>query len=153
VRAVLSYVVAIERDHLVVVLVNPRVANVLQLSRILPLKLKRRGVETRIILEGSEDSPRTVDPALLKALARAMHWFEKLATCQVSSLAEIARREGLPKRYVERLTKLAFLAPHIVEAVVEGRAPTHINLQMLMDGRFDLSPVWSEQQGQIGHRG
>ncbi len=117
----------------------------MHLSRLLPLKMKRRDVETRIVLEGSTDTPRNVEPALLKAIARATQWVDQLATGQVRSLAEVSRREGLPKRYVERITKLAFLAPRIIEAVVEGRASTHINLQMLMDGRFELSPEWSEQ--------
>ncbi len=126
------------------------IANVLHLLRLLPLKMKRRGVETRIILEGCEDTPRKVDPALLKAIARATQWFEELATGRVRSLADMARREGLPKRYVERLTKLAFLAPRIVEAVIEGRGAADLNLQMLMDGRFELSPEWSEQQRQLG---
>ncbi len=98
------------------------IANVLHLSRLLPLRMKRRGVETRIILEGCEDTPRNVDPALLKAIARATQWFEELASGKVRSLAEVARREGLPKRYVDRLTKLAFLAPRIVEDVPEARA-------------------------------
>ncbi|MDO8432066.1 MAG: recombinase family protein [Candidatus Binatus sp.] len=124
-------------------------ANVLHLSRLVPLTMKRRGVETRIILEGCEDSSRNVDPALLKAIARATQWFEELASGQVRSLAEIARRDGLPKRYVERLTKLAFLAPRIVDAVVEGCAAPGLSLQMLMDGRFELSAEWREQQRQL----
>ena len=126
------------------------IANVLHLSRLLPLRMKRRGVETRIILEGCEDTARNVDPALLKAIARATQWFEEMAAGQVRSLAEIARRDGLPKRYVERLTKLAFLSTRIVEAVVEGRAPADLSLQMLMDGRFELSPEWGQQQRQLG---
>jgi len=124
-------------------------ANVLQLSRILPLKMKRRGVETRIILEGCDNAPRSVDPALLKALARATQWFDELAARQVRSLAEVARREGLPKRYVERLAKLAFLAPRIVETAVEGHPEAGLSLQMLMDGRFEPSLEWSEQQRQL----
>ncbi|MDO8432458.1 MAG: recombinase family protein [Candidatus Binatus sp.] len=127
------------------------IASAIHLSRLLPLRMKRRGVETRLILEGCEDAPRTVDPALLKAIARATQWFEELAAGQVSSLAEVARRDGLPKRYVERLTKLAFLAPRIVDAVVEGRAAAGLSLQMLMDGRFELSPEWKEQLRQLAH--
>ena len=83
---------------------------------------------------------------MLKALARARAWFEEVASGRVSSLAEIARREGLRKRYVARLTKLAFIAPSIAEAIVEGRTPIGVNLQMLMDGRVKLAPCWSEQQ-------
>jgi DNA invertase Pin-like site-specific DNA recombinase len=43
--------------------------SVLSLSRFLPLKMKRRGVETRIIIAADNDLPRKVDPALLKAVA------------------------------------------------------------------------------------
>jgi len=56
----------------------------------------------------------------------------------------IARREGLGKRYVARLTKLAFIAPLLAEAIAEGRALVGVNLQMLMDGRLELAPGWSE---------
>jgi ParB-like chromosome segregation protein Spo0J len=108
--------------------------------------MRRRGVELRLILNGRTDEQRQVDPALLKALVRARSWFEQVASGRVGSLAEIARREGLRKRYVARLTKLAFIAPSIAEAIAEGRAPIGVNLQMLMDGRVKLAPCWSEQQ-------
>jgi hypothetical protein len=62
------------------------------------------------------------------------------------SLIEIARREGLPKRYVTRLARLAFVSPMVAEAVAAGRAPAGINLQMLMDGRLALAPDWKDQQ-------
>jgi hypothetical protein len=52
------------------------------------------------------------------------------------SLVEVARREGLAKRYVTRLTKLAFVSPAFVEAIAEGEARYGANLQMLMDGRI-----------------
>ena len=87
----------------------------------------------------------------MRAIARATQWFEELASCQAGSLAEVARRERLPKRYVERLTKLAYLAPRSVQAVVEGRGTAGLSLQMLMDGRFELSPDRSDQQRQLAH--
>jgi hypothetical protein len=46
--------------------------------------------------------PRKADPALLKAVARARHWFEEIDSDRVRS-AEVARREGLQKGYVGRL--------------------------------------------------
>jgi len=116
------------------------------LSHFVPMTMKRRGVELRLILEGRDDEPGEVDAALVKALARARAWFEEVTAGRVGSLAEIARREGLRKRYVTRLTKLAFVAPPIAEAIAAGRAPIGINLQMLMDGRLKLGPCWSEQQ-------
>jgi hypothetical protein len=83
---------------------------------------------------------------LLKALARARGWFAEVASGKVASLAAIARREGLRKRYVTRLTKLAFVAPAIAEAIAGGRVLNGVNLQMIMDGRLELAPCWFEQQ-------
>ena len=118
---------------------------VLHLFRFVPLKVKRRGVEMRLIINGG-DEPRKPDRALLKALARARGWFDELASGRVRSLLEIARREGLAKRYVTRLTKLAFVSPAFVEAIAEGEAPYGANLQMLMDGRIALSIGWDSQE-------
>src|SRR5207244_4239905 len=58
------------------------------------------------------------------------------------------------KRYVARLTKLAFIAPSIADAIAEGRAPIGINLQMLMDGRLDLGCLLQASylgSGRISH--
>ena len=117
----------------------------LHLFRFVPSKVKRRGVEMRLIINGGNE-PSKPDPALLKAFARARGWFEELATGRVRSLVEIARREGLPKRYVTRLTKLAFVSPAFVEAIATGEVSSETNLQMLMDGRAALQPGWNDQE-------
>jgi site-specific DNA recombinase len=118
---------------------------VLHLVGFVPLKVKRRGVEMRLIINGG-DEPRKPDPALLKAFARARGWFEELASGRVRSLVEIARREGLAKRYVTRVTKLAFVSPTFVAAIAVGNTPLGTNLQMLMDGRVALPIGWEGQE-------
>ncbi len=110
------------------------------------MKVKRRGVEMRIVVAGQLQAPQPVDAALLKAIARARCWFEEIASGRVQSLVEIARREGLPKRYVTRLIRLAFVSPVVAEAVAAGHAPPGINLQMLMDGPQPLPLDWKDQQ-------
>jgi len=132
--------------NLPVVRVGPEPKGIVALSHFLPMRIRRRGVELRLILDGHFRQPPQVDPALLKALARARTWFEELTSGTAASLAEIARREGLRKRYIARLTKLAFIAPAIAEAIATGRTPIGVNLQMLMDGRLPLAPCWREQQ-------
>jgi site-specific DNA recombinase len=121
---------------------------VLHLFRFVPLTVKRRGIEMRLIING--DEPRKPDPALLKAFARARGWFEELASGRVRSLVEIARREGLAKRYVTRLAKLAVISPAFIEAIAEGEVPAEINLQMLMDGRLELPVDWTAQKTAAG---
>jgi hypothetical protein len=106
--------------------------------------MKRRGVETRIIMTEGDDLPRKVDPALLKAVARSKAWFEELASGRVRSLTDIARREKIAPRYVERLSRLSFAAPRIVEAICQGRQPADLNAETLLN-RIDLPLEWSAQ--------
>ncbi len=93
------------------------------LARLFPMQLKRRGVELRLIVGDHNRSAAIVDLSLLKAVARAHRWFDEISTGRARSLAAIAAREGLAVRYVGRLIRLAFLAPEIVESIVEGRQP------------------------------
>ena len=121
----------------------------LDLSCFVPLRIKRRGVESRIIIAAGDDLPRKVDPALLKAVARSRGWFEELASGSVRSLAEIARRESISVRYVERLSRLAFTAPSIVEAICRGHQPAELNAETLLN-RIDLPLEWPAQLKAIG---
>jgi site-specific DNA recombinase len=111
--------------------------------------MRRRGVETRIIMAAGDDLPRNVDPALLKAVARSRGWFEELAFGQVRSLTDIARREKIAPRYIERLSRLSFVAPRIVEAICQGRQPADLSADTLLN-RIDLPLEWSAQVNALG---
>ena len=126
-----------------------RTNSIFNLSRFVPLRMKRRGVETRIIMAEGDDLPWKVDPALLKAVARAKAWFEELASGRVRSLTDIARREKIAPRYVERLSRLSLVAPRIVEAVCQGRQPTDLSAETLLN-RIDLPLEWSAQLDALG---
>jgi hypothetical protein len=126
-----------------------RTNSIFNLSRFLPLRMKRRGVETRIIMTEGEDLPRKVDPALLKAVARSKSWFEELASGQVRSLTDIARREKIAPRYVQRLSRLSFVAPRIVEAICQGRQPADLSAETLLN-RINLPLEWSAQLNSLG---
>ena len=125
--------------------------SILDLSRFVPLKMKRRGVETRIIIAAGDEPARKVDSALLKAVARARVWFDELASGRVRSLAEIARNEDVGKRYVERLSRLAFVPPVIVEAICQGQQPAELNAETLLN-RIDLPLEWPAQRHALGIR-
>jgi site-specific DNA recombinase len=120
----------------------------LPLSRLVPVQMKRRGVEMRIVLEG-DSTPSRVDLPLLKAVARARRWAEELVSGKVQSVNELARREKLNGRSVRRLLPLGFLAPRIVEAIAEGRQPVDLTLEALTR-RIDLPLLWSAQHRALG---
>jgi hypothetical protein len=115
------------------------------IARSFPMQLKRRGVELRLIVGDHNRSVAIVDLPLLKAVARAHRWFDELRTGKASSLAAIAARERLAVRYVGRLIRLAFLAPDIVESIVEGRQPTTLSAEALTR-RVELPLSWCLQR-------
>ena len=122
----------------------------LLLTRQVPLKVKRRGVELRLIIGAGSGSSPKVDSTILKAIARAHRWFDDLVSGRSASMVEIGRREGVSKPYISRMIRLAFLAPAIVERIVEGRQPPELTAQVLSTGRGDLPLNWSDQEKLLG---
>jgi hypothetical protein len=119
--------------------------NELALARFVPMRMKRRGVEMRLIIDGDSTSTARVDLPLLNATARAYRWSNDLLAGRARSIAEIARREHLTARHVRRVMRLAFLAPRIVKAIAEGRQPADLTT-LAMTQRIELPPLWSAQQ-------
>jgi hypothetical protein len=119
------------------------------ISRELPIQLRRRGVEMRLVIESPGSSPSRQDLVLLKAIARASRWFEALATRQARSVAELAEREGVNERYIRGLLHLAFLAPEVVEAIAQGNQPSELTTKALLT-RIDLPLNWQAQQQALG---
>ena len=106
---------------------------------------KRRGVATKLVLPGlaQQNHSSRCDPALIKAIARGRAWFEELATGRARSLEELAKRDGITRRYIRRLVNLAFLSPELVEAMLQGRQPADLTATRL--SALDLPLDWTEQ--------
>jgi site-specific DNA recombinase len=102
----------------------------LRLTHLVPLQMKRRGIETRLVLPGEMQAPRT-DPALLRALARGYQWFGELAAGTAVSTRQIAAREGMSDSYVRHMVPLALLAPAIVESICAGRQGVCLSAERL----------------------
>ncbi len=111
-----------------------------------PVEMRRCGVETRFVIPGAADrASRQVDPALVKAVARGRLWFDQIATGAGQSIAALAAQKGVTPRYVSRLLPLAFLAPDIVERILDGRQPIDLTAEALT--RSDSLPfAWSAQR-------
>ena len=122
----------------------------LNLTRLIPLQMRRRGIEMKFVVNGdSKASPRT-DPALLKMIVRAHCWFEDLVSGHAASMVEIGNREKVRKRYVSRIIRLAFLAPDIVEQIVKGCQPPELTAESLLKDRAQLPLSWESQQRMLG---
>jgi site-specific DNA recombinase len=81
---------------------------------------------------------------LLEAIAKARLWLDGLIAGRFTSTAEIALHERCSERAVRITLSLAFLAPPIVKAAVEGRLPYGLTASS-----FSELPILWEDQLQI----
>lgn len=117
----------------------------LRMTRLVQLQMRRRGVETRLVLPGEAVvAPRT-DPALLRALARGHQWFGELAAGTAGSTKQIAAREGVSDSYVRHLVPLALLAPAIVDCICAGRQSVCLSAERLKT-QAGVPIEWAAQQ-------
>ena len=75
------------------------------IARLVPIQIRWRGVEMRLVIEGSGAPAGRSDLALLKAVVRARQQSEDLLTGRAQSVAEIAERTGVGARYVRRFAE------------------------------------------------
>ncbi len=114
-----------------------------------PYKIKRRGVETRLIVSNEiTERPSRPDPALIRAVAKAFVWNNLLLSGDVISGRSIARSENVTPRYIYKLLPLAHLAPDIVTAICEGRQPQDLTLDTLVYS--DMPARWEDQRRKFG---
>lgn len=116
-----------------------------------PVTLRRRGVETKLIIDGP-DGPNTAphpDIALIKVIAQAHRWKDDILSGRFPTLRTLARTYDKDERYVARLLPLAFLAPRIVDATLAGEHPIDLTAQDLVTLN-DMPPDWSVQATKLG---
>lgn len=111
-------------------------------------ELRRIGKEKRLIVaaQGSKANP---DVALIKAIVRANKWFEMLKSRKVESISDLARNEDVQRTYPSRLIPLAFLAPDITGAILEGTQPIDLTLDQLL-ASMPLPLEWDAQRAALG---
>ena len=112
-----------------------------------PLVIRRRpGRKTVVtpVRDGGEAViPTPPDPALVKALARAFRYRRLLDEGWYASISEMAAGERIERGYLGSLLRLTLLAPDVVEAVLDGRHPSGLDLPRLL-APFPVE--WSAQR-------
>jgi hypothetical protein len=81
---------------------------------------------------GAAPTRTRADPALVKAVARAIRYQRMLDEGRYASISEMASGEWIERGYLGTLLRLTLLAPDIVEAILDGRQPAAVTLPALM---------------------
>jgi site-specific DNA recombinase len=83
---------------------------------------------------------------LVRAIARGRRWLDEIVSGSVTDVQQIAARQKCSVRQVNMTISLAFLAPGLVTAAVEGRLPRGIGVERLRDAPAE----WSQQYEALG---
>ncbi|MDB5446188.1 MAG: hypothetical protein JWQ97_1505 [Phenylobacterium sp.] len=92
--------------------------------------------------------PAEPDRQLLKALAQAHAGLETRSASPTGSPAQWRHAQSVPESYLRRIIGLAFLAPDIQRAMLEGRQPAGLTAQQLM--RRGVPLAWADQREALG---
>ena len=112
-----------------------------------PAQLKRTGKEMKFIVEGDREE-RTADPSLARLFVRAHMLARRLAENPGSTLEDVAAQENMGGPYAARVSRLNYLAPDIVSAILDGKQPVDLTANKLMaDTRFPLD--WRAQRAAL----
>jgi hypothetical protein len=82
---------------------------------------------------------------LIAAIARGRLWLSEIED-GIATIEGIALRETCSKRHVHMTISLAFLAPDLVRAAIDGRLPQGVGVARL----FEAPVVWSRQHQMLG---
>ncbi len=116
----------------------------------LELHLRRSGGMVHLVVppnESTAPAARHPKAALIKAVARAHGWYEKVLQGKAVDMRSLARQAGLTERYIGKVFACAFLAPDIIESILDGRQPSHLTFDRLC---HDVPLSWAEQRSQFG---
>jgi len=121
-----------------------------RLTLSVPIQFKRRAGRKQVTLpNGQPGLPRPWDTAatsLQLALARGYKWLAMLESGEVSTLTEIAKKEGIDNSYVSRMVNLTTLAPDIINAILLNQLPDHLTL---FDLAVDPPSLWEDQRKRL----
>jgi site-specific DNA recombinase len=116
-----------------------------------PVRLRRAGKEVRMVIDHIDPFAPTPkpDPSLIKAISRAHRFHDLLIKRNARRFADLAKSEKLHRSYFSQVLRLAYLAPDITAAILEGRQPEGLTATLLI-GNPRLPLSWQEQRTALG---
>ena len=103
-----------------------------------------------MLIDGAEPfATAKPDARLIKLLIRACRFGITLVDGDGVSFAELAKREGVSRSYFTRLVRLSYLAPDIIQAILDGRQPRDLTADKLL-AHSRLPLTWHEQRTVLG---
>ncbi|MDP2751124.1 MAG: hypothetical protein Q8O31_00740 [Rhodocyclaceae bacterium] len=137
---------------------HPLQDGTIKMTTFVPLQFSKRGGKKVVVGLAGVDQPVSIhapmpaispcqDVSLLKTLGRCYYWQHLLDSGAMADSKEIAVKEGLNKITVNETLRLAFLAPDIAQAVLEGTLVRTASRFLFLRGSLPLD--WEEQRKKV----
>jgi hypothetical protein len=118
-----------------------------------PITVLAEGGRRREIIVPTSAAPQDSRPIraetrakLVASIARGRRWLDEIVAGTVTDVEQIAARESCSVRKVNMTISLAFLAPDLIKAAIEGRLPRGLGVVRLCDSPAE----WSRQYQMLG---
>lgn len=109
-------------------------------------------MEAKLVLAGIVMDNPNRDRHLIRVVAKAHSWLAELACGNALTIDELAKQQNEDSGEVSRFLPLAYLAPDIIEKILEGKQPVDLTAERLR--RMPLLPhAWNEQRERLGFAG
>ena len=118
-----------------------------------PLTIKRSHTRKLLIAPpGQEDAKvrSSFDLPMIRTIGKAFYWQKLLDSGEVANATDLARQLKLEPGWVAEVLRLTRLAPDIVQAILDGRQPRHLNLHAIRGRQADVPVDWDEQRRLLG---
>jgi site-specific DNA recombinase len=137
--------VVVARDHIFITIAGTADGGApLKIEIARPL-VKAKNAAT--VVEENDGSEGVHNEGLIQSIVRAHGWMRSLQDGAYRSIERLAEASGLHPKVVRQGLRLAFLAPDITTAVLEGRQPKELALAKVPK----LLPLsWTEHRRLIG---
>jgi len=93
---------------------------------------------------GATAADATPDETLARIVVRARSWWRELEQTG-QTVSELASSEGVTASYLTRVLRLAFLAPEVVSAILNGSTRAGVDASRLFAAGA-ISADWTEQR-------
>jgi site-specific DNA recombinase len=124
---------------------NGRKHEILKLSG--DFQALRRSGQVSVIgprnVSSSEGAPI---PSLVKAIARARDWYERIIAGEITTMAQLSQESGLRRRYLRTILHCAALSPQMTEALLLGKNRPNLSLKQVL---HNVPLNWREQEKEI----
>ena len=114
-----------------------------------PARLKRVGMETRLLIDGAGGSARKKpDHSLYRLLAQAQLYNQMMMKNGGKTMTKLAAEAGVGSSYFTRILRLSFLAPDIVKTILHDHHPIELTAKRLAnESRLPIN--WEEQRKKL----